>query len=134
MNTVCRGATLQCSFGILPSILNILYQGAAFSPLNGLATVFDCLPVVNVLPFGACSSPTNPQPAVAGGKACVPVFLGIWEMTAPEFLFLFLPVLQSDSRLFCTYGGTVTISQPGQELAISLFSGGSSSSSGGQRR
>ena len=62
---VCMGAMLQCSFGAAPSSLMVL-------PVNGIVTsnmpaanIMDHKPLVNILPFGTCSSMANPVVAAA---------------------------------------------------------------------
>ena len=64
---VCTGATLQCSFGTAPSTLAVLPQNKVNSTTPA-ANVMDNVPVVNVPPFGTCSSTSNPVVAVGAGE------------------------------------------------------------------
>lgn len=71
------------------------------------ATIFDHLPVVNVVPFGACS--------FLSGNPCVPATAGLWTggvLGAP--LVGFSPVLTDAHVLPCAVGGTISITDPGQ--------------------
>ncbi|MEO0948583.1 MAG: DUF4280 domain-containing protein, partial [Cyanobacteria bacterium J06641_5] len=79
---VVAGAMLQCSFGAAPSSLIVVPKGPpvmAGGPLA--ATIMDYAPLVNILPFGMCSSLANPSVASATAAAlgvltpmpCVPV-------------------------------------------------------------
>ncbi len=58
---VCMTAILQCSFGVAPSSLVVVPKGP---PVNTekkfAATIMDYVPIVNILPFGVCSSIANP--------------------------------------------------------------------------
>jgi hypothetical protein len=118
---VCMGAMLQCSFGVAPSSLVVL-------PLNRVLTgtpaanIMDNKPVVNVPPFGMCSSPANPTVAAATAAAlgvlmpmpCVPVTPAPWAPGAPTVLIANMPALDNNSKLICTWGGVIQINSPGQ--------------------
>ena len=52
---VCGGAMLTCSFGMTPSVLNVLPVARVVSN-TPLATIMDNVPLVNVMPFGLCRS------------------------------------------------------------------------------
>jgi hypothetical protein len=118
---VCMGAILQCSFGVAPSSLVVL-------PLNRVLTgtpaanIMDNKPVVNVPPFGMCSSPANPTVAAATAAAlgvltpmpCVPVTPAPWAPGAPTVLIANMPALDNNSKLMCTWGGVIQINSPGQ--------------------
>ena len=115
------GAILQCSFGVAPSSLVVL-------PLNRVLTgtpaanIMDNKPVVNVPPFGMCSSPANPTVAAATAAAlgvltpmpCVPVTPAPWAPGAPTVLIANMPALDNNSKLMCTWGGVIQINSPGQ--------------------
>ena len=115
------GAMLQCSFGVAPSSLVVL-------PLNRVLTgtpaanIMDNKPIVNVPPFGMCSSPANPTVAAATAAAlgvltpmpCVPVTPAPWVHGAPTVLIANMPALDNNSKLMCTWGGVIQINSPGQ--------------------
>jgi hypothetical protein len=117
----CTGAILQCSFGVAPSPLNVL-------PVNGvmgtapIANVMDNVPMVNVSPFGMCSSLANPTVAAATAAAlgvltpmpCVPVTTAPWVPGVPTVLVGNMPALDMNSKLMCSWGGVIQILSPGQ--------------------
>ena len=79
------GATLQCSFGVAPSALMVLPQNRVLTgPVPSAANIMDNKPLVNILPFGMCSSLANPTVAIATAAAlgvltpmpCIPVTPG----------------------------------------------------------
>lgn len=105
---VCMGATLQCSFGAAPSQLVVL-------PTNRLmtgkpaATIMDHKPIVNIPPFGMCTSPANPAVAAALGAPmpCVPNTVAPWAAGAPTVLVGNMPALNDSSKLMCIWGGVI---------------------------
>ena len=122
---VCMGATLQCSFGAAPSSLVVL-------PVNRVQTVtpdaniMDNKPLVNILPFGMCSSLANPAVAAATAAAlgvltpmpCVPVIPAPWAPGSPTVLIANMPALNNTSKLMCAYGGVIQIVNPGQSTVM----------------
>ena len=120
-NLVCMGALLQCSFGAAPSSLVVL-------PANGVltgtpaATIMDHAPVVNIPPFGVCSSMANPTVAAATAAAlgvltpmpCVPVTTAPWAPGSPTVLIGNMPALNDQSKLMCNWGGVIQINAAGQ--------------------
>lgn len=87
---VCGGAMLQCSFGMAPSSLMVLPQNKVTNVM-GLANIMDNKPMVNIMPFGMCSSMANPTVASATAAAlgvltpmpCIPVIPGPWAPDRP---------------------------------------------------
>ena len=90
---VCMGATLQCSFGAAPSSLVVLPTSRTMTTTPA-ATIMDHAPLVNIMPFGMCSSPANPTVAAATAAAlgvltpmpCVPATAAPWVTGAPTVL------------------------------------------------
>ena len=117
---VCGGAVLQCSFGTVPSNLTVLPVNRVISKMP-LANIMDNVSFVNILPFGMCSSLTNPSVASATAAAlgiltpmpCIPVTVGPWIPGKPNVLIGGYPALNDKSMLMCAYGGIVTIQCPG---------------------
>lgn len=117
---VCLGATLMCSFGVAPSTLMVLpvHQVMATVPA---ANIGDSAPMVNVLPFGACSSPANPTVAAATAAAlgvltpmpCVPAPAGPWAPGSTKVILKGMPALDASSKLLCSFGGVIQIVNPG---------------------
>ena len=78
---VVTGALIQCSFGMMPATLTSLPSSRVVIEGRPAATTTDFAPMVNVTPFGMCSSLANPTVAAATTAAlgvltpmpCVPV-------------------------------------------------------------
>lgn len=118
---VCMGATLQCSFGAAPSSLVVLPANRTMTTVPA-ANIMDHAPMVNILPFGMCSSPSNPTVAAATAAAlgvltpmpCVPVTPAPWVVGSPTVLIGKMPALNNSSKLMCAWGGVIQIVSPGQ--------------------
>lgn len=118
---VCMGATLQCSFGAAPSSLVVLPVNRVLTNTPA-ATIMDNAPLVNIMPFGMCSSIANPAVAAATAAAlgvltpmpCVPVTPAPWVVGAPTVLIGNMPALNNNSKLMCMWGGVIQIVVPGQ--------------------
>ena len=117
---VCAGAFLTCSFGAAPSVLNVLPAARVMSS-QALASIMDSISMVNIMPFGMCSSLANPNVASATAAAlgvltpmpCIPVIAGPWMPGSPKLLIGGRPALTSDSMLMCPWGGVIQIAFPG---------------------
>ncbi|TBL80789.1 DUF4280 domain-containing protein [Paenibacillus thalictri] len=118
---VCMGATLQCSFGAAPSTLVVLPANRV-TTATPIANIMDNKPLVNILPFGMCSSMANPTVASATAAAlgvltpmpCIPVTAAPWVPGAPTVLVGNMPALNNSSKCLCNWGGTIQIVNPGQ--------------------
>lgn len=115
------GAVMQCSFGAAPSTLVVLPVNAVLTGTPA-ATIMDNVPIVNVPPFGMCSSMSNPVVAAATAAAlgaltpmpCVPVTTAPWAPGSPTMLVGNMPTLNESSKLMCAWGGVIQITVPGQ--------------------
>ena len=118
---VCMGAMLQCSFGVAPSTLVVLPANRVMTTTPA-ATIMDHAPLVNIMPFGMCSSMANPTVAAATAAAlgaltpmpCVPATAAPWIVGAPTVLIGNMPALDNNSKLMCNWGGVIQIVNPGQ--------------------
>ena len=116
---VCGGAAITCTFGMAPSVLNVLPAARVMSNM-ALATIMDNIPMVNVPPFGMCQSMANPTVAAATAAAlgvltpmpCIPVFPAPWTPGSPTVLIGGKPALNNSCKLMCAYGGTVSVTNP----------------------
>ena len=116
---VCGGAAITCTFGMAPSVLNVLPAARVMSGM-ALATIMDNIPMVNIPPFGMCSSMANPTVAAATAAAlgvltpmpCIPVFPAPWAPGSPTVLIGGKPALNNSCKLMCAYGGTVSVTNP----------------------
>lgn len=118
---VCAGAVMQCSFGAAPATLAVLPSSGVLTGTPA-ATIMDFAPVVNVPPFGMCSSPSNPTVIAATAAAmgvltpmpCVPVTVSPWVPGSPTVLIGNMPALNDSSKLNCAWAGIIQISFAGQ--------------------
>lgn len=109
---VCTGASLQCSFGTVPS--TFAASGAEVSAIGTAGIVTDVSPS-NVPPFGLCTSGANPAVAAASGtpQPCVPV-LTPWTPGASRVTIGEVAALDDSSQCQCAWGGVVTVDDAGQ--------------------
>ncbi|SAL03726.1 hypothetical protein AWB78_06668 [Caballeronia calidae] len=117
---VSMGATLQCSFGMTPSTLVVLPVNRVRCEGSIAANIMDHVPLVNIMPFGMCTSQANPEVAAATAAAlgtptpmpCVPATAQPWAPGAVTVLLGSQPSLDNVSTCLCTWGGVVTIVDP----------------------
>lgn len=119
---VCNGAMITCSFGTAPSQLTVLPKSNVSSGNQSAAVTSDNIPMVNIMPFAMCTTLSNPQVAAATAAAqgvltpmpCIPVTTSPWSPGCPTVKLGNLPALNNTSQLMCAWGGTITITSPGQ--------------------
>ena len=113
---VCGGATLMCSFGTVPGQLVVTPENRVGAGGLPAANIADHIPLKNVLPFGLCTTPSNPQVSAALGapQPCIPVTAQPWIPGSPTVRVGPQPALQSSCQLICQWGGIITVQQPGQ--------------------
>jgi len=124
---VCNGATLQCSMGMAPSSLVVLPVNRVNTGNQPDANIMDSKPMVNIMPFGMCTSLANPAVAAATSAAlgvltpmpCIPVTPAPWASGAPTVLLANAPSLDNQSKLMCTWGGVIQVVSPG-EFTVSV--------------
>ena len=120
---VVNSAQLLCSFGTSPSNLTVLPLNRTSVDNQPEATIQDFVPMVNVLPFGMCVSPSNPQVAAATAAAmgvltpqpCLPATASPWAPGCATVTIAGQPALDSISSCTCLWGGVVSIPNPGQQ-------------------
>jgi Domain of unknown function (DUF4280) len=121
-NHVCMGAMLKCSFGLAPSNLAVLPINQVKTSYQVAATIMDHAPMVNILPFGMCTSIANPAVAAATAAAfgvltpmpCTPVTPAPWAPGSPTAILGGVPLLNSTSKLMCAFTGIIEVTSPGQ--------------------
>src|SRR5579875_3104057 len=117
---VNMGSMLQCSFGAAPSSLVVLPANRVLTSTPD-ANIMDNKPIVNIVPFGMCSSLANPTVASATSAAlgvltpmpCVPVIPAPWAPGSPTVTIGGMPALNNTSKCNCTWGGVIQITMPG---------------------
>ncbi len=121
----CQGATLQCSFGAMPSALSVTPKNPVVTAQGALvATVMDHAPMVNIPTFGMCSAPTNPAVIAATAAAlgvftpapCTPVTAAPWQPGSRTISIASEIVLNNSSLCLCAWAGAISITDPGQFL------------------
>jgi Domain of unknown function (DUF4280) len=123
---VTLGANLTCSFGMAPSSLMVLPKSQTLAESKPAANIMDNLPMVNILPFGMCTSMSNPAVAAATAAAlgvltpmpCTPVTAAPWAPGSPTVLIANAPALTNSSMCNCAFGGLITITNPGQTSGL----------------
>ena len=119
---VCMGASLKCSFGMAPSSLVALPLNRVMTSNQPAANIMDHIPMLNIMPFGACQSMANPQVAAATAAAmgaltpmpCIPVTTSPWAPGAPNVMIANQPALDTPSKLMCQWAGVIEIKMAGQ--------------------
>jgi hypothetical protein len=116
------GAMMQCSFGMAPSSLVVLPTNRVMTNQVPDANIMDHIPMVNIMPFGMCMSPSNPVVAAATAAAlgvltpmpCIPATPAPWVAGAPTVLLGNFPSLDNVSQLMCIWGGVITFTDAGE--------------------
>jgi hypothetical protein len=122
---VVNGAQLQCSFGLAPSNLVVLPMNRRLTSNQLAANIMDYVPMMNIMPFGMCTSPANPQVAAATAAAlgvltpqpCIPATSSPWTPGSPQVMLANQPALNDTSTCMCMWAGVITITNPGQTEA-----------------
>lgn len=119
---VSAGAMLMCSFGVAPAALSVLPTNRVMAGGPPAATIMDHIPIVNIPPFGMCTSLANPTVASATAAAlgvltpmpCMPVVPAPWVPGAPTVLIGSMPALDNNCKAMCAWAGVISITMPGQ--------------------
>jgi len=114
---VTVGAQLMCTFGAAPSVFSVTPPNQVMGSKKSVGTIMDNIPMKNIMPFGVCSSLSNPTVASATSAAlgvltpmpCVPVTPGPWAPGSPTVLIGKKPALTDTCKLMCTWGGQISI-------------------------
>ena len=123
---ITNGAMMACSFGAAPSALTVLPVNRVTAGGTPAATIMDHAPMVNVLPFGVCSSPANPTVAAATAAAlgvltpmpCVPATPAPWVPGVPTTMIGNMPALNNSCTLMCIWGGVIQFTAPAQATVV----------------
>lgn len=115
-NPVVQTATCTCSFGAAPAVLTVTSQQTVSICKMPAATIQDGAALSNVPTFGMCSNPANPTVASATAAAmgvltpmpCVPATVA-WAPGCPTVTVCKRPLLNSISKLTCSYGGVIQV-------------------------
>ena len=103
---VVRGATIYCSAGALPDVLNAPYSHGVFLMGKPQLNIADSASGSNIICFGGC--------AITQTK-CAPSIASKWINMAPTKLKIDgEDALLKNANLVCAAGGRITISDSGQ--------------------
>jgi len=119
---LCTGAILSCPFGAAPVPFSALPIPRVLAGGRPAGVLTDMAPIVNIPPFGTCSSLANPAVAAATAAAlgvltpmpCIPVPAGPWLSPMPKVLIGGRQAISDGSRLMCAWGGQITVQFAGQ--------------------
>jgi hypothetical protein len=122
---VTATATATCSFGQAPATLNVLPAKQVLVEGKPVATIADSAAIVNVPPFGMCTTLTNPAVASATTAAqgvltpmpCTPLPTP-WTPGVPLVTAGGTPVVNATCRTMCAYAGVITIVAPGASQTL----------------
>jgi hypothetical protein len=107
---VVENAIIKCSCGAVPTPLLLnLCRNLQISGKT-VCIITDCLPVVNIQPFGVCSITNSP---------CSPVTPAPWTNDIHvELGGVLQPLLTETSTLQCVVGGVIQILEPMQDIVM----------------
>jgi hypothetical protein len=119
---VVNGAMCQCTMGMAPSSLVVLPTNMVSGEKVPKANIMDFIPMTNIMPFGMCQSPANPTVASATAAAlgvltpmpCIPATVAPWTPGAAQTTVAKMPALQASDTCMCMWGGSISITNPGQ--------------------
>jgi hypothetical protein len=119
---VVNGAQLMCTFGAAPSALTVLPLNLTMVDSQPAANIMDHVPMMNIMPFGVCTSLANPQVAAATAAAlgvltpqpCIPATAAPWVPGAPTVLIGSQPALDNTSKCMCNWAGVISVLMPAQ--------------------
>lgn len=122
MSYVTSTASLTCPFGTAPATLIATNQQKVLIQGKPVATIMDAAPMTNITPFAMCTTQTNPAVAAATAAAlgvptpapCVPATAAWMPGQKASRVIGGKPVLTNDCKCMCTYGGVISITNPGQ--------------------
>lgn len=119
---VVLGAKTMCTFGTAPCTLVVAPANMTNGNMVPAANIMDYKPIANLPTFGMCSSMANPMVAAATAAAlgvltpqpCIPATSAPWSPGCPTVKLGNQPALNNSSKCMCSYGGSISITDPGQ--------------------
>lgn len=116
------GSMCKCAFGMIPTPLTATNTARTQCSSTPALTIMDFAPMVNIKPFGMCTTPSNPTVAAATAAAlgvltpmpCIPATTAPWTPGSPTVLIGGIPALNNSSVCVCAWGGVISIVTPGQ--------------------
>lgn len=116
MPVALTGDICRCTFGLAPSSIITLDMSLIIKG-KGVVTVMDFIPGMNILPFGMCNSPSNPEVIAATAAAlgvltpapCMPVTVTPWAPARINIIVQGKPVVDAESQLLCMWEGVIKV-------------------------
>lgn len=119
---VVTGAIMTCTFGMAPS--SFMASPGRTEMLSNVpkGNIMDFAPMVNIMPFGMCNTPSNPTVAAATAAAmgvltpmpCIPAVTTPWMPGNPQVLVQGQPALMRSNCNMCMWGGQISFTTDGQ--------------------
>ena len=121
-NQVVNTAVMMCTMGVAPSTLVVLPANRTMCFSQPAANIMDHIPMTNIMTFGMCQSPANPQVAAATTAAmgvltpmpCIPATSAPWAPGAATVMIANQPALDDVSKCMCNWAGVISINFAGQ--------------------
>ncbi len=124
---VVNAAKTVCTMSAKPSQLVVLPTRRRTAGGQPAANIRDHIPIANIVPFGPCMSPSFPPTAaatLANGvltpAQCVPNTATPWTPGSAIVTIADQPALRQTDTCQCVWGGTITITDPGQTIVNDL--------------
>jgi hypothetical protein len=125
---VVNAAKTACTMSAKPSQLVVLPIRQRTTGGQPAANIADHIPITNIVPFGPCMSllfpPTAAATAAANGVLtpvqCVPNTVAPWTPGSTVVTIADQPALRQTDTCQCMWGGTITITDPGQTIVNDL--------------
>jgi hypothetical protein len=125
---VVNNAGTMCSMSPKPSQLLVLPARQQTAGGQAAANIQDHVAMTNIVPFGPCMSPSFPPTAAATAAAsgvltpvqCVPNTPAPWTPGSTVVAIDNQPALVQTDTCQCVWGGTITITKPGQTIVTDL--------------
>ncbi len=121
---LATGAVLQCTMGAAPSVFTAQGLPGVPQTLGTLpaATIAEFVPMMNIMPFGVCQSPSNPMVAAATAAAmgvltpmpCIPNVVAPWAPPSECATVSQMPLATAQSTCNCAWGGAISVQMPTQ--------------------
>jgi hypothetical protein len=122
---VVNGALLTCTGAFVPAPVPFVALPTSRVMAGGMPAgdMMSNVPMANIPSFGACKMPTNPTVAAATAAAagvltpmpCVPATAAPWMPSGPPKVMMGgKPGLDASCKLLCTWGGQISVVNPGQ--------------------
>jgi hypothetical protein len=125
---VVNAAKTVCTMSAKPSQLVVLPTNRRTAGGQPAGNIGDHVPIINIVPFGPCVSPAFPPTAAATAAAlgaltpqpCMPNTTTPWAPGSATVTIANRPALVQTDTCRCVWGGTISITDPGQTLVTDV--------------